>query len=249
MMYTTFCKALDDLFGGFQNKTLLQIAGRALTGKTTLGGYTAVVSIYKSLSESGKIPENARFYVVDCDGGWDWQRFSQIAKYHGCEEAEDMIEYFDPTEFSTQHDIVTKTIPKMAKDNPPLYIFVDAITALYRGMVLRTPMKTRASVLGTLTGKLDLQYVTLRRLSVKYNIPVTVVTWTTSPLSEVFGSQPESPFVGGRLTSFLPKIIVELRAPDVSIPLREAYLYKHRGRMSGVSCKFLLYDGGVKDVE
>ena len=271
-MYTTFSKALDELLGGgYQPATLMQAYGRTGSSKTTLCAYLPCVSIYKKLKEEGKLPEDGRFFVVDTDGGFDFGRFKQIAESHKVDYSDlsRRVAYFNPTTLSWQHFIVAKAIPKMigmkvrmteddkeklekmkieGKEVKPLFVTVDPICLFYRNEVLSTPMKFRASRIGTLTGLLDEELIVLRKIAVDYSIPVCFSSWIVSPIAEAFGTAPESPMIGGRSLGFIPKIIIELRIPSPGLPIREAYLFKHRGRPEGLTAQFRLTDGGIADI-
>lgn len=251
--YTTFSKGLDSLFGGYEPKVLIQCYGRTATSKTTICSYLPPISIMKSILDGGgKLTDDMKFFIIDDDGGFDVARFKQVAKERGLDpdEAEGHMILYNPTTFREQHEVVVKEIPERIKAEKikPLFISLDPCCSIYRGQILRTPMRVRASVIGQMTGRLDLQFVTLRHLAVKYDIPACITSWSVSPVAEALGSVPETPALGGRLVGFLPKVIVELRTPKVGSPIREAILYKHRSRPAGGSVYFKLSNSGVEDV-
>jgi len=254
--YTTGSKGLDDLFGGYYKGIIMQFYGETKSGKTTLSAYVPIGVIYSDIKKRfGEVSENAKFIVIDGDGGFDYERARQIWNSMGLtfDEVNNHIIYWQPTQFSEQHDIVVG-LPKLIKDQniKPLLVVVDPMTAIYRGIILRSPMKVRASIIGQYTGKLDLQLVILRNIAVEYNCPVIITSWQTSPIGEAFGVIPEVEMIGGRAFGFIPKLIVRLEIPEEQPEgkvLRRAYLYKHRARPEGRTVDFLLTDEGISDVE
>lgn len=259
----TNCKPLDELFGGYQGGVIFQTYGPTKSGKTTLSAYIPMGVIYRQLKKSlgDKFPTNARFFVMDGDGGFDWERAEQVWRGYGLtdEEIKDMKDrtiYWQPTEFNDQHKILTDELPKMIKNEKlkPMLVVADPLTAIYRGVILRTSHKYRLVTIGDYTGKLDLQLIELRRIAVKEDCPVCISSWEVSPLSEVkIGNEepkpPEQPMIGGRAFGFIPKCIVELRILTEGSPVREAYLYKHRSKKEGQVAHFVLCDEGIKELE
>jgi RecA/RadA recombinase len=250
--YSWGLKEFDDLTGGLQS-ILTMIFGETASGKTTLAAYVPITRIFLELKQKiGEIPESGKFIIIDGDGGFDFDRLRQVVETNGLsyDEVEKHLIYFEVTEFDEQHDLV-KNLPKKIEEGEikPLLITFDPMTAIYRGIILRTDMKYRATAIGTYTGKLDLQLATLRHLSVIYDVPTIVTTWPSSPVGEAFGAKGEFPFIGGRQMGFLPKMILKLSIPAEGSPEREIYLWKAKGLPSGRSTKFRLSDSGIESVK
>jgi len=250
--YSWGLKELDDLTGGLQS-ILTMIFGETASGKTTLAAYIPIMRISIELKEKiGEIPETGKFIIIDGDGGFDFDRLKQVLETNGLhyDEIVQHIDYTEVTEFDEQHKLV-KELPKRIENEgiKPLLITFDPMTAIYRGMILRTDMRHRASVIGIYTGKLDLQLSTLRHLSVVYDVPTIVTTWPSSPVGEAFGVRGENPFIGGRQFGFLPKMILRLSIISEGSPEREVYLWKAKGLPSGRSIRIRLSDSGVEPVK
>jgi RecA/RadA recombinase len=249
--YSWGVKELDELTGGIQS-ILTLIFGETASGKTTLAAYIPITRITLELKQKlGEIPEEGKFIVIDGDGGFDSDRFKQILETNGISYSEVLkhLIYSEVTEFDKQHNIVKELSGRIEKEGiKPLFIAFDPMTAIYRGIILRTDMKYRASVISTYTGKLDLQLSTLRHLSVVYDIPVIVTTWPSSPVGEAFGVKSEIPFIGGRQMGFLPKMILKLSIVREGYPEREAYLWKSKTLTSGRKCYFKLSDKGIEEL-
>jgi len=206
-----------------------------------------------------KFPENTRFFIIDGDGGFDMDRAEQIWRHSGLtsddiDDIKNRMIYWQPASFDEQHKTITDELPKLIKNKgyKPLLVVADPLTAIYRGIILRTKHQYRLATIGDYTGKLDLQLVTFRSIALKEDCPVTITSWEVSPLSYIkIGDEeptpPEQKMIGGRAFGFLPKCIVELRRPKEGTPLREAYLCKHRSRREGGIVLFELWDGGVRE--
>lgn len=248
--YSWGSKKLDALAGELEGGIITEVYGESMSGKTTLGVYCPIATIAKS----GPLADNDRFIIVDCDGGVDQERFKQILECNKL-NAGDVVahmEYYKPTSFSAQHDIITE-LGKRIKDegwNPRLVV-VDAISSHYRGIFLRTNMSNKLSVCGIYTGKLDLEITDLRRIAVDYGCPVILTNW---PMTEV-GMHKEGQvraeldMIGGRAFSFLAKVVLKLEAVhDDAKVLRKVVLKKHRARKPGVSTMIEINDAGIKDV-
>jgi hypothetical protein len=140
----------------------------------------------------------------------------------------------------------------------PLMITFDPMTAIYRGILLRTPLYSRTVAMQPYSGKLDLQLATLRRLGVVYSCPVFVTTWPSSPLGKAMAAAaekkgkelppPEQPFLGGRSFSFFPKQIWEIRMPEEGQPVRVVSVWKSRTGPTGRTARFRLSDRGIEGV-
>lgn len=134
----------------------------------------------------------------------------------------------------------------------PLSFSFDPMTAIYRGILLRTPIASRSVAMQPYAGKLDLQLATMRRLGVIFGCPVFVTTWPSSPVGRALAKKesvpPEFPFIGGRSFGFFPKQIWELRMPEEGQPVRVAVVYKSRTSPSGRSGRFKLSAKGIEEV-
>jgi RecA/RadA recombinase len=260
-------KSLDSLTRGIYPKVLHLVFGGTMTGKTTVAAYWPIVqiAIQKGLEEKDA------FFVVDTDGGFDFVRFQQIVENNGLdfEKVRKHLQYFEVVDFENQHELITRKLPELVRKNfKPLLISVDPISAIYRGIILRTDMKYRASVISHYTGKLDLQAVTLRKLAVEYDCPAFMTTWPVSPVGDAFrkdsSTLPEVEFIGGRQFGFLPKCILKLEVPkekqvteegiEVEVPKlasetnrRMMILYKHKFLPTGGRAEFKLTDRGIED--
>ena len=250
--YSWGVKGLDELTGGIQSGFITLVYGPTGSGKTTLSTYIPVCRIAKDLIEKlGELPEEARFIVMSTDAGYSEERARQIWNLNGldAEEVERHVVYVEFTEFHEQHDYI-KNLEKTIEEKgwKPLLLTLDPAVAIYRGQILRTDLKHRASVIGLLTGKLDLQISILRRLAVIHDCPCFVTSWPPSPIGEAMGgSPPETPVIGGRQMGYLSKIIMELSIPSEGLPDREVLLVKHRSRPVGGKVKFKLCDEGIRE--
>jgi len=248
--YSTGCKSLDDLFGGYEIGTLHEFYGETKAGKTTLSCYVPIANIYLYWKEKNKLPKNPAFIVVDGDGGFDYDRALEVFEITGePEKVVDLIKFYQPTEFDELMKIVSKEIPTLVSEEKlsPLLISVDPIVAIYRGIVLRTPGKFKMSVMGQYTGKIDLLLVVLRKLAVDYGCPSIITSWKGSKVGEAMGAdEGEVPMIGGRAMGFLAKVVVELKTLEGA--MREAVLWKHRSKPDGSTCKFRLSGSGVDDI-
>jgi len=250
--YSWGVKPLDELTGGIQSGFITLIYGPTGSGKTTLSTYIPTCRIAKGLVEKfGEIPEEARFIVMSTDAGYSEERARQIWEANGLDagKVERHVEYVEFTEFSEQHDYI-KSLEKTIEKNgwKPVLLSLDPAVAIYRGQILRTDLKHRASVIGILTGKLDLQMSILRRLAVIHDCPCFVTSWPPSPIGEAMGgAPPETPVIGGRQMGYLSKIILELSIPTEGLPDREVLLVKHRSKPVGGKAKFKLCDEGIRE--
>jgi len=255
LKYSTGVPDLDNLFGGYKTKSLYLFYGENGTGKTTLGAYVPILTISKYLIENQSFSESDKFIIVDCDGSFDDDRMEQILINNGLkpEAIFPHIIRFEPTTFKEQHKTVKSLSSKIKKEKwNPLLITVDAMSAIYRGLILRTEMKFRLTKIGFYTGKLDLQLTIMRHLAVKYDCPAIAVSWPISKAGEQLKDiiPPEQPFIGGRQFGFFPKYIIELKMfTDESNPLRIARLYKAKGLPSGRTAMFKLSDKGIESAK
>lgn len=251
-IYTWGLKGLDELTGGIQSGFITLIYGPTSSGKTTLSTYIPIIRIAKNLLEKfGEIPEEAKFIIMSTDAGYSEIRMKQILELNGVDTGvmEDHIKYVEFTTFAEQHDYI-KDLEKTLEDNKwvPFLLSLDPAVAIYRGQVLRTELKFRASTIGLLTGKLDLQVTLLRRLAVIHDCPCFITSWGGSPIGTALGGlSPETPMLGGRQMGFLPKIILELSIPKENELEREVLLVKHRDRPVGKKTRFQLCDEGIKE--
>lgn len=268
--YSCGVPELDSFGGGaLYHTTMMMIYGYPGSGKTTLACYCPILSISKSIiEERGSIPDDTVFVVVDCDGGFDHDRFAQIMSSNGLDPDAILqhLMYYQPTDFDDQHRLITKQIQDDIRGKDVRLIAVDAITYIYRGIVMRTAAEYRLSTIGGYTAKLDLQLATIRKLAVENDSVAVITSWPISPVgiamreqqirgmvekgvdrseAEMLVPRPEAPVIGGRLFGYLPKIIIELRI--LGGPYREAVLVKHRSQPSGRTARFKLTDKGVEE--
>jgi len=249
MRYSMGSKALDELCGGLETGILTMIYGETSTAKTTLGAYQPTVTIAKTY----ELEKKDRFIVIDCDGGFDFDRVKQIWKANKLDEKDMVahIEYFQPTDFAEQHKLITE-LEKRVKDGSwnVKCLVCDSMTSIYRGIVLRTDQKYKASTSGIYTGKLDLQLSVMRSIAVSHQCPVIVTTWPISPLSAAMGTIPEQDFIGGRAYGFLPKCILKVEnVADPNPVLRRVVLKKHRSKQPGGTCLIEICNAGIRDVK
>ena len=254
-------RSLNQLFT-YQVGVLHAFSGPTGSGKTTLCAYEPIIRITQFYTKTkGNLPENSIFIVIDTDGGFDWERLEQICEVNqiSYERIERHIEYQNPQEFDEQHKYITEQLKGVAENKKVLLISLDPAIAIYRGIILRTPMQHRAKTIGLYTGKLDLQLQILRFYAQKKGAIATVSTWPTSEVAEAFGQETELPFIGGRQMGFLPKTIILIdkyryydsrtRKYEKHPTLRVATIYKHRAKPAGLTTIFELWDGGVRDAE
>lgn len=246
---------MDALFGGIYPRVVHMAYGPTAVGKTTIAAYVPMAQIFKSLKgPSGRknVPDRKKFFVIDGDGGFDFERAAQVFRGAGLDPDEvfEHLEYFQPTSFDEQHKTITQELEAKCKQGvDPILITADPLVAIYRGIILRTSLQYRMASIGGYTGKLDLQLAVIRKLAVKYNCPAWVTSWPGSNVGESMGAaKAETPVIGGRSFGFLPKVMIELRKPADHPTLRECYLYKHRSMPSGRSCYYNICDTGIEDV-
>lgn len=287
-------RALDALTQGKGiYPSLYLLYSDAGAGKTTLTSYVPIARIAKQLTDVlGKLPDNARFIVMDGDGGFDLDRARQVWELNGLDpdEVEKRLLSVVFTTFAEQHDFIcgrrrkgeeeeeagaerTEEMEEVVKrvidaggleayleknDLRPLLVTLDPAVAIYRQMLLRTPAERRGLFLQEYGGKLDLQLSRLRRLSVVFNIPAFVTSWTKSPLAEAMKKMSERrgepvveypvPFIGGRSFDFLPKHIWEIRMPREAVPERVLWVYKSKICRKGTTAMFRLCDAGIEEI-
>lgn len=246
MRFTYSHPGLNDIVGPVEPGVLMSYYGYSAVGKTTLAAYIPILETLKQ----NVVPKDGIFCIIDCDSGFSLARLGQILKANGVDpkSIEDKLWYFNPTSFAQQHD-VTRKLNKEFEENGkvPLLIVNDAMTAIYRQIVLTAAPAHRAATMGTYTGKLNLQLNDMRKLAVKHKCPFIVTTWKSSPLGAALGADPEADLIGGRAFVFLPKVIVRLEAPrGIERPHRHAVLKKHREKPGGLFAKFQLADAGIE---
>jgi len=136
MRYTTFCKSLDELFGGYRIRRLFHVYGDAKTGKTTLSFYLPSISIYKTHRDDLKT-RGGKFFVLICtDGGYEEERHAELAEIYevSWKELEDKILVYEPLTLEDQTRVITVDLRnKIALGEiKPKLITLDTATILYR---------------------------------------------------------------------------------------------------------------------
>lgn len=265
-------KSLDELLGGIHFGSVTTFYGDTTSGKTTLSGYVAIARIAKYFLEKSELSENARFYILDGDGGWDPDRASSVWERHGLDsqEIKDRIVLKEVSEFEEQHKYILNELPKRIEGGEkPLALIADSMTAIYRRETLRDPENVRKRL--EMLCKMDIEVGKLRRLAVEYNCPVFITTWQSSPIStsareeeikrlmrehslsraEAEQLVPESgmELLGGKGMISFSRFVVRLSIPQEGSPLREASLVKSRDLPTGRSVSFYLCEAGVSDVK
>ena len=243
---------MDEVIGPIESGFITTFYGPTGSGKTTMSSYIPSMRIAKEIVEKlGEIPESAKFIVMSTDAGFSIERARQIWELNGLSpnEVESHLVYEEFTSFKRQHNYIKKLEKKIEDEKwKPCLIALDPMITLYRGIILRSDMKHRASVTGRYTGRMDLQMVILRRIANLYDCPCMISSWQSSPIWEGLGSPPpETPAIGGRQVGFLSKIMVELSIPLEGAPEREVLLVKHRSKPSGLKTKFKLVDEGIAE--
>jgi RecA/RadA recombinase len=249
MRYPTEVKALDQLFDGYETKVLHLFYGQTGAGKTTLSTYVPIGLIAKA--KQGVLAHNEYFYVIDGDGGFDLDRAAQVWSGMGLdpEEIRKHLMYYNPSTFEEQQiNIVTLEDVIKKKGHKCLFVGADAMTAIYRGIIIRAPTRDKLLTLSEFTGKLDQQLLALRRLSIIHDCVATASTWPTSSIQASMNLKVETPMIGGRAFGYIPKVIIEVTIPATDRPVREAFLRKHRSKESGDSVMFKLANSGIADL-
>jgi RecA/RadA recombinase len=247
VIYPTGVKALDELFGGYETKVLHLFYGQTAAGKTTLTAHIPIGLIAKAKP----LAHNEYFYVIDGDGGFDFDRAAQIWTAMGLdpEEIRKHLMYWNPSTFDEQHKAIMGLEDSLKKKGHKcLLVAADAMTAIYRGIVIRADARDKLLTLSEYTGKLDQELLALRRLSIQYDCVATASSWPASVIQSSMGTKSETPTIGGRAFGYIPKIIIEITIPATDRPVREAFLRKHRAKESGGSVMFKLANCGAADL-
>ena len=262
-MILTKVKGLDELFGGYLVGVLHGFGGETGSGKTHLTSYWPIIRIYQELTQvEGRLHEQQKFIVLDGDGGFDLDRFRQICRANKV-PFEDIVNkhlvYKEIVTLSEQNQWIREIVPKKIEEEhiQPLYIVADPMIVHYRAKILGTPRKYRLAEIGESTGKIAGQLITIRQIAVKYKIPACITSWTAGNIEITTEEESElgisavfrekTPFIGGRAMGYMPKVIVILGRPIRELPLRMAYLYKHRSRPDGIVSYFTITNGGLED--
>jgi len=263
---STKVKALDELFDGYIPGVLHAFGGETASGKTHITGYWPIVRIYQEITGvEGKLHENQKFIILDGDGGFDFDRFKAICKANNIPYNDIMKKhmiYKEVTSVKEQDEWIRKIIPQKIEEEhiQPLYLAVDPMIVYYRVKILRTPRKFRLAQTGEYTGILADQLIALGQIKAKYKIPVCVTSWPTGTVEISTASEEENPFgipiiekektpfIGGRAMGYMPKVEVILARPIVGLPIRQAFLFKHRSKADGILKYFMITDKGLADV-
>jgi len=223
---STGSNAIDKLLdGGLESDIISTFYGPAGSGKTNIALSTTV-----SVVRSGK-----KVIFIDTEGGFSFERIKQLS-----DEFENILKniiLFKPTTFQEQKKYIflTYDFVKSKKEDIGLVV-VDSISMLYR---LELGDKEAREVNRELARQLQI----LSDIARKYNIPVLV----TNQVYSVFEEKDKLEVVGGDLTKYWSKCLVELKI--VGIGIREAILRKHRYLPEGRSVKFRIIDKGLFEIE
>lgn len=253
IVYSTFCKALDDLFGGYRSGQLLHIYGEAKTGKTTLGFYLPSISIFQTIDPREKTPERYKFIIVSTDAGFRVSRWEELCKAHGVDFSDiyQYLMYYEPSDFNEQYRVVVKTIPSILETQGirPLLIVLDPATILYREEWKDVSQKEVLLKARQLIPRLESQLVALLRIARKYNCVAVVTNIKKRFLGFGEDAVRRYDFYGGHAFAYLPYCCLRLEKPDKYGSEVEISVVFHRERRPGVSKLFRLSEKGFEEVE
>lgn len=219
----TGAKPIDMLLdGGIETDIITTFYGPAGSGKTNIAIVTSV-----NVASAGK-----KVVYIDTEGGFSFERVKQIAKGNFENILKNTI-LFKPTTFQEQKKYVFKTYNMVSSDDSNIgLVVVDSISMLYR---LELGDYEAREVNRELARQLQL----LSNISRKHNIPVLV----TNQVYSSFEDKDKIEVVGGDLTKYWSKTLVELRIINTGI--RVAILKKHRHLPEGRQTYFKIANDGI----
>ena len=252
-MYTTFCRSLDKLFGGYLEGELLHIFGPGKAGKTTLASYLAIASIYKEKKRRGELRPEHCFIIINTDRGFSIDRLIQICEAHDVdfEDIQNRLYVYTAYSFKTQSRLLFYDIPEFldSQNKKPLLISVDPITITYRREWKGVPRDRVLLVARELRPELEDQVYTLIRLAGTYNCVATVVNIRRSFRGMTDEERKRTyPFYGGAPFEYLPYATIELYKPDIESEEIEARLWFHRWKRSGSRVRLVITERGFEEV-
>ena len=217
------CKCIDDLLGGgFERGIVTQIYGASGTGKTNICIQLAVAAV-----RNGK-----KVVFIDTEG-FSAERFRQIAGEDAKKIAGEIIIY-EPASLDQQYSAVLE-LEKIMNEKIGL-IILDSAALFYRlGLSSDDSNEENMALRRELVNQIGL----LHGLARKYNISVVI---TNQVFKDV--STGELCPIGGNALEHLSKTIILLEKTGPS--KRKATLRKHRSKIEGANCDFMLTEKGAE---
>ena len=217
------CKCIDDLLGGgFERGIVTQIYGASGTGKTNICIQLAVAAV-----RSGK-----KVVFIDTEG-FSAERFRQIAGEDAKKVAGEIIIY-EPASLDQQYSAVLE-LEKIMNEKIGL-IILDSAALFYRlGLSMDDSNEENMALRRELVNQIGL----LHGLARKYVIAVVI---TNQVYKDV--STGELCPIGGNALEHLSKTIILLERTGSS--KRKASLRKHRSKIEGANCDFMLTEKGAE---
>ena len=217
------CKCIDDLLGGgFERGIVTQIYGASGTGKTNICIQLAVAAV-----RSGK-----KVVFIDTEG-FSAERFRQIAGEDAKKVAGEIIIY-EPASLDQQYSAVLE-LEKIMNEKIGL-IILDSAALFYRlGLSMDDSNEENMALRRELVNQIGL----LHGLARKYVIAVVI---TNQVYKDV--STGELCPIGGNALEHLSKTIILLERTGPS--KRKASLRKHRSKIEGANCDFMLTEKGAE---
>ncbi len=205
------------LYGGYEKDIITMIAGPPGSGKTN----------FVILAACSQAKKGNKIIFIDTEGGFSSDRVKQIAP----ESYDNILKNFlilSPTNFEEQKKVFTNLLNQLKKEQVGL-IIVDGIAMLYR-LELGDAVKSKEDEkIKGVNREVAKQMRMLAEISRKQNIPVLITNQVYSGfLSEEElkkGMKKEMNIVGGDLTKYWSKCIIELQNESGK---RKAVLLKHR---------------------
>ena len=252
-MYTTFCRSLDKLFGGYLEGELLHIFGPGKCGKTTLATYLPIISIYKEKKRRGELRDEHCFIVVNTDRGFSIDRLIQLCEVYEVdfEDIQERLQVYTVYSFKAQSRLLFYDIPEFldTQGKRPLLISIDPITITYRREWKGVPRERVLLVARELRPELEDQVYTLIKLAGLYKCVATVVNIRRSFRGMTDEERKRTyPFYGGAPFEYLPYATVELYKPDIESEEIEARLWFHRWKRAGSRVRLVITERGFEEV-